>query len=549
VQREEAAFLSQFGQSALHIARALQDRLGDKGAAAATLAQFVAASAPFATSFPNVTLSSWATLGEASLPLFSARAMCWLPLVPPGAARLAWEAYASATLGAALAPPTGIYVSGANGTRTRATDSSGGMLVPLWQIAPPTDSNNAARLLNLASVPVELVAMEAAAATGKPCVCDTLVLVQDKAAAALGAAPRPSSIVFAPVLRGANVSGFASVVFSWDDALLNALPELVSDIDAVLRSNVSGSSFSFRISGDTVINTGAGAVYESADALAGLAQSYLVTLGGAQSFWLTLYPTAALRDSHLSGAPGAACAVVVCIIFATSLLFWLYDAWASGRSARLRGAFLLTRRVVDDLFPEQVRERMLQRHVAAAAAAAAASKQPAHKRATRSQSPSTAGSNSDRAISGGGSTALATPQRGTASLPPDIEQLNDELARAMQPHTSAAARGQALLRRMGLGCVPRMSLALPSRISAAAAAVQEPIADGFPAVSVLFADVCQFTRWAGGVPPAFVFTVLEALFNDFDALAAQYGVFKVETSACGPARACSRAMMPNRQVC
>jgi hypothetical protein len=200
VQREEAAFRSEFGLSATHIARALQRNLNDRGAAAATLAQFVAASAPFATTWPFVTLPTFVALGDAALPLFSARAICWLPLVQPGAPRLAWEAYAAETLGAALAPPTGIYVNGANGTRARASDS-GTILVPLWQIATPTDSNNAARLLNLASVPVELNAMQAAAATGTPCVCDTLVLVQDRAAAASGAPPRPSSIVFAPVAR------------------------------------------------------------------------------------------------------------------------------------------------------------------------------------------------------------------------------------------------------------------------------------------------------------------------------------------------------------
>ena len=439
-------------------------------------------SAAFASA-PNVTLPTWTALGATVLPLFAARSVCWLPLVPPGAARDAWEAYAAATLGL---PSASIYVN-ANGTRARSPDAP--LLVPLWQIAPGGASNEAARLLNLASVPVELAAMREAATTLAPALCDTLVLVQDRG---LAGPPRPSSIMFAPVLsQGSVVAGFTSVVFSWDDALVNALPQFVASIDAVLRSS-SGATYSFRIEGDEVFNTGAGVVYERGALATELGQAaHAISIGSTQNFTLELYPTAAMAASHLTRTPGVACAVVVCIVFATSLLFWAYDAWASGRSARLRGAFLLTRSVVEEAYPAGVRGRVLARHMMAMA--------------SRADNDSLASVTVDGAAAepSARTSQTSSGSRSTASV---LGSLRSRLF---------PARPQA-----------RMTSIAGFSLRGGAAAAQEPIADAFPAASILFADLVSFTAWAGSVPPARVFTVLEAVFAEFDHLAAQHGVFK-----------------------
>jgi hypothetical protein len=57
----------------------------------------------------------------------------------------------------------------------------------------------------------------------------------------------------------------------------------------------------------------------------------------------------------------------------------------------------------------------------------------------------------------------------------------------------------------------------------------KPIADLFPAVTVMFADIAGFTAWSSVRDPAQVFTLLEQIYGSFDALAKRRGVFKVET--------------------
>ncbi|KAL7525767.1 hypothetical protein ACHAXR_001150 [Thalassiosira sp. AJA248-18] len=60
-------------------------------------------------------------------------------------------------------------------------------------------------------------------------------------------------------------------------------------------------------------------------------------------------------------------------------------------------------------------------------------------------------------------------------------------------------------------------------------AVTEPIADTFPATSIMFADLCAFTKWCSHHTPNQVFTLLESLFFEFDQIADQMSVFKLST--------------------
>jgi class 3 adenylate cyclase len=56
-----------------------------------------------------------------------------------------------------------------------------------------------------------------------------------------------------------------------------------------------------------------------------------------------------------------------------------------------------------------------------------------------------------------------------------------------------------------------------------------PVAQYYPNVTVLFADVVGFTSWSSIRDPYQVFTLLETLYEAFDELAEAKGVFKVET--------------------
>lgn len=58
---------------------------------------------------------------------------------------------------------------------------------------------------------------------------------------------------------------------------------------------------------------------------------------------------------------------------------------------------------------------------------------------------------------------------------------------------------------------------------------EEPIADAFADVSVLFADLVHFTEFSDGRPPRKVVEILNELFTMFDEIANRHGVEKIKT--------------------
>ncbi|OGA12658.1 MAG: adenylyl cyclase [Betaproteobacteria bacterium RIFCSPLOWO2_02_FULL_63_19] len=55
------------------------------------------------------------------------------------------------------------------------------------------------------------------------------------------------------------------------------------------------------------------------------------------------------------------------------------------------------------------------------------------------------------------------------------------------------------------------------------------VADGFADVTVMFADIVNFTRLAEGMAPGQIFTMLNRVFSAFDALADKHGLEKIKT--------------------
>jgi class 3 adenylate cyclase len=56
----------------------------------------------------------------------------------------------------------------------------------------------------------------------------------------------------------------------------------------------------------------------------------------------------------------------------------------------------------------------------------------------------------------------------------------------------------------------------------------KPIADLFPDTTIMFADIAGFTAWSSVREPSQVFTLLESIYREFDAIAKRRRVFKVE---------------------
>jgi class 3 adenylate cyclase len=70
---------------------------------------------------------------------------------------------------------------------------------------------------------------------------------------------------------------------------------------------------------------------------------------------------------------------------------------------------------------------------------------------------------------------------------------------------------------------------LPAPIATRLKSGEEPIADGFPEVTVLFADLVEFTRRSREISPAQVVEALNDLFSVFDELARRHGLEKIKT--------------------
>jgi Adenylate and Guanylate cyclase catalytic domain len=185
---------------------------------------------------------------------------------------------------------------------------------------------------------------------------------------------------------------------------------------------------------------------------------------------LTIYPTEALIAAYRSNGPRDRCVSVVVVIMACLCMFRLHDWLVRSRSMLLLRLVTATTKIVDDVFPTSVKARMMKQALASQPAAA----------------PSEAS-----AVSQGTSRMLSLIQKLVG----------------IDATERAAAEKSSQLLSAGVGT----------------------IADTFPAVTVLFADIAGFTAWAAERPPEVVFAFLGSLWCTFDELCAQRGIFKVES--------------------
>ncbi len=70
---------------------------------------------------------------------------------------------------------------------------------------------------------------------------------------------------------------------------------------------------------------------------------------------------------------------------------------------------------------------------------------------------------------------------------------------------------------------------LPQPIAQRLMMEEKNIADGFPNVSVMFADIVNFTQLAGDMPPNRMVSLLNDVFSGFDHLAEKHGLEKIKT--------------------
>jgi len=498
---EEGAFLAQWTSIAEQVTHSFEQSLQGWATAAAATASFMGGAG--AGRFPNVTFPGFAGFAEAQLTLCAGRALSFNPLL--SAAQLAgWNAYAAPlapSFGPGVNPLLSVYERDANGTIIPSL-ASRHFTVPVWQIAPWT-GNAAAVFYDLHSQVDRQRALDTSLASRAVAVTDIITLVQDRAANV----SRASGIVFAPVFDGgvgnasAPVVGWVSVVFSWDTFLSSALPEYVRAVDVVLKSVSSGRVFTFRLGQGTVTSLGAGDLHQAAG-MDGLMVSTSATLG--IQYDLSVYPTRELHDQYITTLRVQACAGAVLTIVLLTVVFALYDFAQRHRAVLVSRWAAVTGRIVGETFPKNVRARLYE-HASAPRPAPPQSISDLSTRVSMVDAP-----DGERMHRWSVGTSMSSVNEGNATglSVPGPSRLAEKLLR----------KAQALLPRSV--SAPRVSR---SSVSAA------PIADHYENCTVLFGDLVQFTSWASQVPPERVFTVLEAVFAEFDDAARKNGVFKVET--------------------
>ncbi|MGY2491020.1 adenylate/guanylate cyclase domain-containing protein [Cupriavidus sp. CP313] len=89
---------------------------------------------------------------------------------------------------------------------------------------------------------------------------------------------------------------------------------------------------------------------------------------------------------------------------------------------------------------------------------------------------------------------------------------------------------QKLSERLLLNLLPYpIAERLKARPDLIASGVPELIADSFPEVTVLFADIVAFTRFSAGMSPEQLVAILNEIFTEFDTIAEVRGLEKIKT--------------------
>jgi Adenylate and Guanylate cyclase catalytic domain len=179
----------------------------------------------------------------------------------------------------------------------------------------------------------------------------------------------------------------------------------------------------------------------------------------------TVYPTATLHSSYMTNEPIIFTTITVGMFVFTALAFVAYDCAVQRRNTKVVRTAARTSAIVDSMLPRDVQRRILA----------------------------------------------------------DAEERERQ---ELQKHPRCRSKAAELQEFLGLGKETEKATGQTSTTQATRA---NPLADFFPSVTVLFADLVGFTAWSSTREPGQVFLLLESVFHEFDLIAKRRGVYKVET--------------------
>ena len=185
--------------------------------------------------------------------------------------------------------------------------------------------------------------------------------------------------------------------------------------------------------------------------------------------------------------------VIGATFFVLVIVFLRYDFLVSRRQSLVLDMATRSKHIVDSLFPSMVRDRLMQE--------------------ADGRRPSNSSRQSDEEYGHGGEVDYAK-----------LTKMNTMANQRMQDSSKFT--------------LPLPLTDSPTKIKKFLAVNVEssrnvgekdgkPIADLYPSATVFFADIAGFTSWSAEREPTQVFTLLETVYNEFDAIADNLGVFKV----------------------
>ncbi len=402
--------------------------------------------------------------------------------------RTTFELYAVAQQKAACSTcPVVEVITNPAGKPTNGAETT----LPIWQVSPLT--NDTIKLQNLLGSPVDATAARRMQDLGAGVLSDI----------SSASTESPLFTLFYPVYTDFQQEALASaitMVFRWSDVLQQALPfDFTLPIQdepffSILIESCSEQALSFE-----VVSEGTKIAYIGllANIPASVKQAAtLIRVAGAffygdfakpvegddvcnYNIWVA--PTAAV--SELLGTDASDdepnrqvifTSVVATLFFVIISVFLVYDWLVERRQSVVVNIATKSSAIVENLFPAQVRDRMLQNMQ----------------------------KKGDDQDDGGN----------------DPNKPMDSVSKNVLPAVAGGVPGPVSVKQF-LTSESGMNNNLSS----------PPIADLFPNTTVLFADIAGFTAWSSQRDPPQVFTLLETLYRSFDVIAKKLKVFKVET--------------------
>jgi Adenylate and Guanylate cyclase catalytic domain len=215
---------------------------------------------------------------------------------------------------------------------------------------------------------------------------------------------------------------------------------------------------------------------------------------------ITVYPSSGTTSGTGGTSDQAAViwlVVVIVMIMMCALIFFMYDYNARRHHRQTQERAAKTNAIISSLYPADIRDRLLGR---------------------KTKKDKTSPLNDDHHAAAASSNNNKGVESSKFRLKSYLKEEDDAVA-------AAAAGSDANNKVVD---IENMDENQREIMKGTDMYDTKPIAELFPATTVMFADIAGFTAWSSVREPSQVFTLLETVYAAFDAIAKRRRVFKVE---------------------